>query len=86
MKIYKIYGLLGLCYVYSMNPVEGELTDVVEIELPNGYQEMERKNGMRGIVCPGGYIATSFSGPNPTIYEHNSKNSGIYFTFKLKAV
>jgi hypothetical protein len=83
MKIYKIYSLMGLCYIYSMNPVEGELTDVVEIELPSDYHEVERKNGMRGIVCPDGYVATGFCGPNPTIYEHKKNNRGSYLTFQL---
>ncbi len=84
MKIYKIYGLLGLCYVYSMNPVEGELMEEVEIELSEEYREVERKSGARGILCPSGYVATMFSGPDPTIYEHSKNNEGRYLSFHLK--
>lgn len=82
MKIYKIYSLWGLCYVYSMNPVENELMEEVEIELPQGFKEITRKNGGRGIRGPGGFIATMFSGPNPMIYEHRKDDAGLYHTFK----
>lgn len=82
MKIYKVYGLLGLCYVYSMNPVENELYEEVRIDLPAGFKEIRRRNGMRGIIGPGGYIATMFSGPDPMIYVFEN-GGGRYFTFKL---
>ncbi len=85
MKIYKIYGLLGLCYVYSMNPVDGELMEEVEIELSTGYQEVNRENGTRGIVCPSNFVSTMFFGPDPTIYEHSENGGGRYQTFQLKA-
>lgn len=83
MKIYKIYGLLGLCYVYSMNPVEGELMDEIRIDLPEGYREVMRNDGMRGIACPDGSIATMFSGPDPTVYEHMDGGDGRYHTFSI---
>ena len=82
MKIYKIYSLMGLCYVYSMNPVEHELMEEIEITLSDGYQEIVRENGKRGIIVPSGYLATMFSGPDPTIYEHR-KDSGRYHTFQI---
>lgn len=82
MKIYKIYSLMGLCYVYSMNPVEHELMEEVEIKLSDGYHEIIRKNGTRGITGPGGCIATMFSGPDPMIYMHDKKG-GSYHTFQL---
>lgn len=83
MKIYKVYGLLGLCYIYSMNPVEGELMEELDIKLSKGYKEVERDNGMRGIACPDGYVATMFAGPDPTIYEHLENDTGKYHTFRL---
>ncbi len=83
MKIYKVYGLLGLCYIYSMNPVEGELMEEVEIKLPKGYREVKRENGTRGIACPEGCVATMFSGADPTIYKYTGNNDGKYHTFKI---
>ncbi|MCL2051826.1 MAG: hypothetical protein FWG91_08880 [Lachnospiraceae bacterium] len=82
MKIYKIYSLLGLCYVYSMNPVEHELMEEVRIRLSDGFKETVRDCGKRGIEGPSGFIATMFSGPDPMIYEH-TKDGGRFFTFEL---
>jgi len=82
MKIYKVYSLLGLCYVYSMNPVEHELMEEVEIKLSDGFREIIRKDGKRAIECPDGFVATMFSGPDPMIYEHGS-DGGKYVTFQM---
>lgn len=83
MKIYKIYDVFGLSYVYSMNPVEGELTDEVKIQLPQGYREIRRENGERGIACPDGCVATMFFGPDPTIYEYTEERKGEYRSFQI---
>ena len=82
MKIYKIYSLLGLCYVYSMNPVEHELMEEVEIKLIDGFREITRENGKRGIEGPDGFITTMFSGPDPMIYEFRN-GGGRYVTFEI---
>ncbi|MCL2252880.1 MAG: hypothetical protein FWC09_00375 [Lachnospiraceae bacterium] len=82
MKIYKIYSLMGLCYVYSMNPVENELMEEVYIKLPDEFAEITRKNGMRGIVGPDGFIATMFSGPDPMIFNHQY-GGGENHTFQV---
>jgi hypothetical protein len=66
-----------------MNPVENELMEEVEINLPSGFKEVTRKNGMRGILGPDGFIATMFSGPDPMIYEHQH-GGGRFHTFELK--
>ena len=81
MTIYKIYSLLGLCYVYSMNPVEHELMEEVKIKLSDGFKEIIRENGKRAIESPDGFIATMFSGPDPMIYEHQC-DGGRYVTFQ----
>jgi len=65
-----------------MNPVENELMEEVEIKLLDGFKEITRDNGTRGIESPGGFIATMFSGPDPMIYEHQA-NGGRYLTFQI---
>ena len=82
MTIYKIYSLLGLCYVYSMNPIEHELMEEVKIKLSDGFKEITRADGKRAIKCPNGCIATMFSGPDPTIYEHHP-DGGRFVTFAI---
>jgi hypothetical protein len=67
-----------------MNPVENELMEEIEIELSNGYKEITRKNGTRGIIGPDGFVATMFTGPDPMINDYRN-DGGKFHTFELKA-